>query len=158
DPWDGDTAPHMLVTGKTGAGKSFLVADLILQQRRRGAAVFVLDKGDSYRRLVELLGGQSVRLSAEAPLTINPLAGPGDADHQAFLMRLLAEMAAGGEARAALSREEYGLLGEAIGTLFAEREGRSELTLTDLARFLEQPSFSEDGTGRRLRRRLFPFL
>jgi type-IV secretion system protein TraC len=158
DPWDGDTAPHMLVTGKTGAGKSFLVADLILQQRRRGAAVFVLDKGDSYRRLVELLGGQSVRLSAEAPLTINPLAGPGDADHQAFLLRLLAEMAAGGEARAVLSREEYGLLGEAIATLFAEREVRSELTLSDLARLLEQPCFAEDGAGRRLRRRLFPFL
>ena len=55
----------MLVTGKTGAGKSFLVADLILQQRRRGAAVFVLDKGDSYRRLAELLDGQYLRLSAE---------------------------------------------------------------------------------------------
>ena len=158
DPWDGDTAPHMLVTGKTGAGKSFLVADLILQQRRRGAAVFVLDKGDSYRRLAELLGGQSVRLSAESPLTINPLAGPGDADHQAFLLRLLAEMAAGGEARAVLSREEYGLLGEAIATLFAEREAGAESTLSDLARLLEQPRFAEDGTGRRLRRRLFPFL
>src|SRR5262249_54794067 len=111
-----------------------------------------------YRRLVELMGGQSVRLSAEAPLTINPLAGPGDADHQAFLLRLLAEMAAGGEARAALSREEYGLLGEAIAILFAERAVRSEPTLSDLARLLEDSRFAEDGTGRRLRRRLFPFL
>jgi conjugal transfer ATP-binding protein TraC len=158
DPWDGDTAPHMLVTGKTGAGKSFLVADLILQQRRRGTAVFVLDQGDSYRRLAELLQGQSVRLSAETPITINPLAGPGDADHQAFLLRLLAEMAAGGEARAALTREEYGQLSEAIATLFTARAPAAELTLSDLAHLLAQPRFAEDGTGRRLRRRLFPFL
>jgi type-IV secretion system protein TraC len=158
DPWDSETAPHMLVTGKTGAGKSFLVADLILQQRRRGAAVFVLDKGDSYRRLAELLDGQSLRLSAETPVTINPLAGPGDAEHQAFLLRLLAEMAAGGEARAALTREEYGLLSEALATVFTAREPGAEPTLSDLAARLAEPRFSEDGTGRRLRRRLFPFL
>jgi type-IV secretion system protein TraC len=158
DPWDSETAPHMLVTGKTGAGKSFLVADLILQQRRRGAAVFVLDKGDSYRRLAELLDGQYLRLTAERPLTINPLAGPGDAEHQAFLLRLLAEMAAGGEARAALTREEYGLLSEAVATLYAERGPAGEATLSDLAALLAEPRFAEDGTGRRLRRRLFPFL
>jgi type-IV secretion system protein TraC len=158
DPWDSDTAPHMLVTGKTGAGKSFLVADLILQQRRRGAAVFVLDKGDSYRRLAELLDGQYLRLSAERPITINPLAGAGDAEHQAFLLRLLAEMAAGGEARSALSREEYGLLSEALAALFAGREPGAERTLSELAAVLAEARFSEDGTGRRLRRRLFPFL
>ena len=84
DPWDSETAPHMLVTGKTGAGKSFLVSDLILQQLRQGAAVFVLDKGDSYRRLAECLGGRYVRLSADTPICINPFAGPGDAEHQAF--------------------------------------------------------------------------
>jgi type-IV secretion system protein TraC len=158
DPWDSETAPHMLVTGKTGAGKSFLVADLILQQRRQGAAVFVLDKGDSYRRLAELLDGQYCRLSAERPITLNPFAGAGDAEHQAFLLRLLGEMAAGGETRSALTREEYGLLSEALAGLFAARELGAEPTLSTLAVSLTEPPFSEDGTGRRLRRRLFPFL
>ena len=157
DPWDSETAPHMLVTGKTGAGKSFLVSDLILQQLRQGAAVFVLDKGDSYRRLAECLGGRYVRLSADTPICINPFAGPGDAEHQGFVLRVCAEMATGGDPRWTLTREEYGGLGEAIAQLFRER-GSGEPTLSHLAALLLAQAYAPDGFGRRLRRRLFPFL
>lgn len=157
DPWDAGTPQHMLVTGQTGSGKSFLVNDLILQQLRRGAAAFVLDKGDSYRRLAELGGGQYVRLAAEAPVTLNPCAGPGDADHQAFLLRLLAEMASGGDPRWALTRDEVGALGQVVARAFVQA-GERELTLSELARGLEAPDANEDGLGRRLKRRLFPFL
>ncbi len=157
DPFDADTAPHVLVTGATGSGKSFFMTDLILQQLRRGAAVWVVDKGESYRRLAEVLGGQFLRLSPDAPVTLNPCAGPGDADHQAFLLRLLGEMASGGDARFALTREEVGILGQAITRAFADRRAR-ELTLSDVAAGLEAPETRDDRVGRRLVRQLFPFL
>jgi hypothetical protein len=51
----------MLVTGKTGAGKSFPVADLILQQRRVARLSSSSTRGTP-TAAAELLGGQSVRL------------------------------------------------------------------------------------------------
>lgn len=157
DLWEAESPQHALVTGQTGSGKSFLVTDLILQQLRQGAAVFVLDKGESYHRLAELLDGQFVRLDPQAPVVLNPCAGPGDADHQAFLLRLLGEMAAGGEARWALTRDEAGALGQVVARAFAQAAGR-EFTLSELARGFEAPELAADGLGLKLRRQLFPFL
>ena len=157
DPFDADTAPHCLITGVTGSGKSFQTTDLILQQLRLGADVFVLDKGDSYRRLAELVGGQYLAISPNAPLTINPCAGDGSKEHQAFLTLVLAEMASGGDARFPLDREQIGVLAEAVAETFRRAPTGGEVCLGDVARTLTQDP-DADRLGPRIARRLFPFL
>lgn len=67
---------HMAVVGPTGAGKSVLLATLILQFRRYpGAQVFVFDKGRSARATVLGLGGEHYDLGSEGEIGFQPLAG-----------------------------------------------------------------------------------
>jgi conjugal transfer ATP-binding protein TraC len=49
---------NSLVTGSSGAGKSFLNNCILLQELARGLRVFIIDIGGSYKKLTEALGGQ----------------------------------------------------------------------------------------------------
>src|SRR5215472_2508701 len=49
---------NVLVTGKTGSGKSFLIKQLLLQLQVLNPRIAIVTKGADYRALVELLGGQ----------------------------------------------------------------------------------------------------
>src|SRR6267143_573215 len=49
---------NILVTGKTGSGKSFLIKQLLLQLQVLNPRIAIVTKGADYRALVELLGGQ----------------------------------------------------------------------------------------------------
>ncbi len=70
---------HMLVVGPTGAGKSVLLATLMLQFRRyTGARVFVFDKGRSARATVLGLGGEHYDLGSEGGIAFQPLARVND--------------------------------------------------------------------------------
>lgn len=70
---------HTLVVGPTGAGKSVLLATLILQFRRyRQAQVLVFDKGRSVRATVLGLGGAHYDLGAGGAIAFQPLAGIDD--------------------------------------------------------------------------------
>src|SRR5207245_7910106 len=99
DPFDTPVGMHVAVSGVTRSGKSFTAIDMILQQLSLGADIVVLDKGDSYRRLSELVGGQYLAVDPNSVVTLNPCFGPGDADHQMFVANVLAEMASGGHER-----------------------------------------------------------
>jgi type IV secretion system protein VirB4 len=66
---------HTLVVGPTGAGKSVLLAMMLLQfQRYPNAQVFVFDKGSSARATILGLGGEHFDLGAEQALAFQPLA------------------------------------------------------------------------------------
>ena len=54
--FDSTVAPHGIVAGVSGSGKSVLANNIILSAARRGAKVFVLDQGNSYRKLCEMIG------------------------------------------------------------------------------------------------------
>ncbi len=65
---------HALIVGPTGAGKSVLLATLILQFRKYAdAQVYVFDKGRSVRAAMLGLGGQFHDLGLEGGLTFQPL-------------------------------------------------------------------------------------
>src|SRR3546814_350970 len=69
---------HALVVGPTGAGKSVLLAMLVLQFRRySGSRVFVFDTGRSIRATVLGLGGEHYDLGGGA-IAFQPLAGIDD--------------------------------------------------------------------------------
>jgi len=57
------------IRGTPGSGKSLLCQNLILQGLGRGQKIFVLDLGDSYKHLCELVGGTYINAST---LSLNP--------------------------------------------------------------------------------------
>ena len=99
DFFDSNTNPHAIIIGASGAGKSFFVNDFILQNARSDAHFFVLDKGDSYKKLCSILGGQYVRFDLNNPVTINPFLKEPDPEHIAFLVTVLSAMCSGGDER-----------------------------------------------------------
>ena len=156
DPFDSSVGMHVAVSGVTGSGKSFTAIDMILQQLSLGADVVVLDKGDSYRRLCEVTGGQYLAVDPNAMVTLNPCFGPGDSDHQMFVANVLAEMASGGQERFRLDPEQFGVLTQAVAESFGASP--AELTLSDIVATLANPERDVDRLGLRLSRMVSPYL
>lgn len=76
---------HTMVVGPTGAGKSVLLATLILQFRRYpGSRVIIFDKGRSARATVLGLGGTHYDLGADGSIAFQPLATIHDQSARAW--------------------------------------------------------------------------
>jgi type IV secretion system protein VirB4 len=76
---------HALVVGPTGAGKSVLLALMVLQFRRyAGSRVVVFDKGRSARAAILAMGGLALDLGIKAGLAFQPLRDIDDAASRAF--------------------------------------------------------------------------
>jgi hypothetical protein len=65
------TNANILVTGKTGSGKSFLIKQLLLQLQVVNPRIAIVTKGTDYRALIELLGGQYREINLRASLVKN---------------------------------------------------------------------------------------
>jgi type IV secretory pathway VirB4 component len=94
---------NMLVMAKSGGGKTFMVQQFLLMAARDNPLVSIIERGDSYRPLVELMGGRMITMSLDTDQTINPWDLPqGDKepskDQVAFLKNLTRHML--GEGRA----------------------------------------------------------
>lgn len=81
DPFDpGLPNYNTLVTGSSGAGKSFLYNCILLQQLSRNIRVFIIDIGGSYRKITEALGGQYIEFGLTNGCRINPFGLPPGTD------------------------------------------------------------------------------
>lgn len=132
--FDSPVAPHGIIAGVSGAGKSVLATSLILSAVRRGARVFVLDRGNSYRKLCETLGGTYVAFDPRNPRSINPCGRELDEEKKIFLADIVAEMASQGQRE--LLVKERSLVARAIVRAF-ERAGGREVLTGDILRALE---------------------
>jgi conjugal transfer ATP-binding protein TraC len=157
DHFDSPTAPHTVVVGTSGSGKSFAINHLVLQVLPLGAAVVILDRWASYDTLCALCGGRYITLDLDHPVCVNPFLGPLDRTHRAFLVALLAEMASGGAAEDTVTREERAVLAEALLALARQGTSGKEAVLSDLVRVLRDPAWDTTGLGARLARKLSPF-
>ena len=149
DFFDSNTNPHSIIIGASGAGKSFFVNDFILQNARLDSHFFVLDKGDSYRKLCQILGGQYIRFELNNPVTINPFLKEPDPEHMSFLVTVLSEMCSGGDDRERLFREQESVLQKAVAASYKERKNPDEeVTLSDVVEKLKSHACNRGlGTG-----------
>jgi type IV secretory pathway VirB4 component len=63
---------NMLIMAKTGGGKTFMAQLLLLMLARTNVQVSILERGDSYRPLVELMGGRIIDVNLDGNETLNP--------------------------------------------------------------------------------------
>jgi TraG P-loop domain len=72
-PFDpGLSDANMLVMAKTGGGKTVMVQQFLLMSARDNPLISIIERGDSYRPLVELMGGRMITMSLDTDQTINP--------------------------------------------------------------------------------------
>lgn len=88
------TNANQIVSGGSGAGKSFFANNLMMQLLKENPKVFIIDIGGSYQKLCRTLDGQYVPLRLGAGMSLNPfdlLPGHTKADEQKikFLVGLL---------------------------------------------------------------------
>ena len=138
---------NTLVTGSSGAGKSFTNNLILMQQLALNPMVFVIDIGGSYKKLCELMGGQYIDLvpprDGETVMAVNPFAQSDyslDPSPQkiklllSFLQTILTDEDAG-----RLPKIDRSLLEEEILKLYAAAKVTSkEPVLSDLVAQLRQ--------------------
>ncbi|HEX5434174.1 MAG TPA: hypothetical protein VFY05_08050, partial [Candidatus Angelobacter sp.] len=88
---------NLLIMAKSGGGKTFMVQQLLSMASRANPLVSIIERGDSYRPLVELMGGRMITMSLDADQTINPWDLPKgekqpSRDQVAFLKNLTRHM------------------------------------------------------------------
>ncbi len=97
-PFDpGLSDANLLIMAKSGGGKTFMVQQLLAMAARANPLVSILERGDSYQPLVELMGGRMITMSLDGNQTINPWELPqGETepgkDQIAFLKNLTRHM------------------------------------------------------------------
>lgn len=95
DPSIGDA--NMLFMAKSGGGKTFMAQMFLLMMARANPLISIVERGDSYRPLVELMGGRVIEVDLEGAETLNPWdLPPGEIqptkDKIAFLKNLTRHM------------------------------------------------------------------
>jgi type IV secretion system protein TrbE len=63
---------NMLIMAKSGGGKTFMAQLFLLMMARANPLISILERGDSYQPLVELMGGRVIEVNLEGTETLNP--------------------------------------------------------------------------------------
>ena len=72
-PWDAALSDaNLLIMAASGGGKTFMAMLFLLMMARIKPLISILERGDSYRPLVELMGGRCIDVDLEGSVTLNP--------------------------------------------------------------------------------------
>ena len=133
---------NCLVTGSSGAGKSFLNNCILLQEMARNLRVFIIDIGGSYKKITEALDGQYLEVNLSDQFRINPLdlsdpkAEPSDQKIKSLLS--ICELMVAEDEKSKLPKLDRVLLEKAIIELYADGRKRGVVPrLSDLTAALE---------------------
>jgi len=84
---------NKLIISPSGGGKTFLVLHLVHSYHQQGAHLLIIDIGDSYKRLCQLLGGYYLAYTQESPIQFNPFwlaeGDTPDIEKKEFILALL---------------------------------------------------------------------
>jgi type IV secretory pathway VirB4 component len=135
---------NVLITAKSGGGKTFMAQMFLTMMARLNPLISILERGNSYRPLVELMGGRCVDVDLEGAETLNAWdLPPGSTvppkDRLAFLKNLTRHMI-GMNSPAADTAILDNLLTDAILATYQRcrtREDRPIPTFNDLRQELE---------------------
>ena len=126
NPFDSSlTNYNALVTGSSGAGKSFLNNCILAQELARGLRVFIIDIGGSYKKLTEALGGQYLEMDLSDQYRLNPFDIPDPSQEPSnqkikSLLAVIESMIAEDE-RSKLSKLDRVLLEKTVIELYEEK-------------------------------------
>ena len=131
DPFDKRLpASHTLVFGGTGSGKSFTTNLLVLSIASQNPLIFIIDKGGSYKKLVNMLGGSYIDLSTPG-ISFNPLEGKANwRSRSKAIEQILAEMIREDQ-NATISSYQQLIISRWVETLFQTFKQDREPTLSD---------------------------
>lgn len=171
DPFDGSLDnPNAFMAGASGAGKSVTTNFLLMHLLASGAHALVIDVGGSYRKLIELFGGDYLSFEREADPALNLFYPPEDMFDEAgsidplrmqFILTVLEALATDGH-RPELRHEERAVLDSALGTLYRHYAAYAHTPLLGefvayLATVSQDESWRDDedrGIARQLAKRL----
>ncbi|MBS1958988.1 MAG: ATP-binding protein [Bdellovibrionales bacterium] len=149
NPFDSQlTNYNALVTGSSGAGKSFLNNCILAQELARGLRVFIIDIGGSYKKLTEALGGQYLEMDLSDQYRLNPfdIPNPSEEPSNQKLKSLLAviESMVVEDEKTKLSKLDRVLLEKAVIELYEEKRKQNKVPilseLTDKLAKSKEPS------------------
>ena len=63
---------NQLIMAKSGGGKTFMTQGFLLMMARAKPLISILERGDSYTPLVELMGGRVINVDLDGKETLNP--------------------------------------------------------------------------------------
>lgn len=129
---------NVSVVGKSGAGKSVFMQELVTSIYASGGRVVVIDDGHSFRNTAEILGGAWIGFDGSREIRLNPFSML-DATHMEseeyandailLITRVIATMAALGEQRSGRVAEvEEDYIREAARAVWAEKGAAGEVT------------------------------
>lgn len=149
NPFDSKlTNYNALVTGSSGAGKSFLNNCILAQELARGLRVFIIDIGGSYKKLTESLGGQYLEMDLSDQYRLNPfdIPDPSLEPSNQKLKSLLAviESMIVEDEKTKLSKIDRVLLEKAIIELYEEK--RKTKTIPVLSELSEKLAKSKENS------------
>jgi hypothetical protein len=135
---------NMLIMAKSGAGKTFMAQLFLLMMARANPQISIIERGDSYRPLVELMGGRAIDVNLDGNETLNPWdLPPGEStpskEKIAFLKNLTRHMI--GDSPGSDNSLVDNLLSDAIGRTYkrcAIRYSNPIPTFNDLREELAQ--------------------
>lgn len=137
---------NALVTGSSGAGKSFLNNCILAQELARGLRVFIIDIGGSYKKLTDALDGEYLEMDLSEKYRLNPFDIPDPTIEPSSqkiksLLAVIESMVVDDE-KTKLSKMDRVLLEKEVIELYAEKRILSSVpVLSDL---LEKLSHSKE--------------
>lgn len=135
---------NMLIMAKSGGGKTFMAQLFLLMMARANPQISIIERGDSYQPLVELMGGRVIDVRLDGSETLNPWDLPAgettpSKEKTAFLKNLTRHMI--GDSPGSDNSLVDNLLSDAIGRTYkrcAIRHSNPIPTFNDLREELAQ--------------------
>lgn len=131
---DSDSSYNGYIVASSGGGKSVLLNNLVFNTYCKGDRVFILDYDNSFKKTVEILGGQYINLSLKDPISFNPFSDIETltelVDEEEYLSSFIYTLGCSNNKIKAEEDEKYikSKIVEAIRSLFNSLKNNIEIT------------------------------